>query len=142
MEKKIISKAKFIFDIIISFIIWNFVISILGKLTVSLINKIISNDIITTFVSYTFWILKSILIIFLCYLNNKNKRVAKYELEKTKIIILIMFYVFIIGLSMLDITYGVIQNPIVWIPLIIIHMFLIALFNDIMFRRCIYYEKK
>ena len=142
MEKKIVSKKRFIFSIIISLLIWDLIVSLLGQLIISLVSKFTDNNILTSFVSYTVWILKSVLIISLCYLNNKKKRVAKYELEKTKINILIIFYILLIGLSITDITEGIILNPIIWIPLVIIHMFLIALFNDIMFRRCIYYEKK
>lgn len=142
MEKKIVSKKRFIFSIIISLLIWDLIVSLLGQLIISLVSKFTDNNILTSFVSYAVWIFKSILIISLCYLNNKKKRVAKYELEKTKINILIIFYILLIGLSITDITEGIILNPIIWIPLVIIHMFLIALFNDIMFRRCIYYEKK
>lgn len=142
MEKKIVSKKRFIFSIIISLLIWDLIVSLLGQLIISLVSKFTDNNILTSFVSYTVWIFKSILIISLCYLNNKKKRVAKYELEKTKINILIIFYILLIGLSITDITEGIILNPIIWIPLVIIHMLLIAIVNDIMFRRCISNEER
>lgn len=142
MEKKIVSKKRFIFSIIISLLIWDLIVSLLGQLIISLVSKFTDNNILTSFVSYIVWIFKSILIISLCYLNNKKKRVAKYELEKTKINILIIFYILLIGLSITDITEGIILNPIIWIPLVIIHMLLIAIVNDIMFRRCISNEER
>ena len=90
---------------------------------------------------YAMWILNSALIILLCYINNKNKIVSKNELDKTKKDILIIFYIFM-GLSTFNLMNLIKDSMIVWIPILILQMFLITLINGIMFRRCIYYEKK
>lgn len=63
-------------------------------------------------------------------------------MEKVKIIGLVIFYIMIIGINLTNIVDGVITSPIIWIPLIIIDMFLIALINELSFRRFIANEKK
>lgn len=141
MEKKKVSKTKFIFSIIISFLVWNLVTWFLGNVALGLFNRI-NNNLIKVIGSYVIWILKSLMIITMVYLNNRKKRVAKYELNKVKIISLVIFYVLTIGISISDIIESIMLLPLVSIVATIIHMFLIALINDIMFRRCISNEEK
>lgn len=141
MEKKIISIGKFLFSIIISFLVWDLVTWFVGNLLLGLINNI-NNGILSLVGGFVIWILKSFIIISLTYMNNKNKRVAKYQLEKAKIICLIIFYLFIIGFYITEITNGVISSPIIWSIVTIIHVFLIAFINEIMYRRWINNEKK
>lgn len=141
MEKKKVSKTKFIFSIIISFLVWNLVTWFLGNMVLGFLNRI-DNNLIKVIGSYAIWILKSLMIITMVYLNNRKKRVAKYELNKVKIISLVIFYVLTIGISISDIIESIMSLPLVSIVATIIHMFLIALINDIMFRRCISNEEK
>ncbi len=141
MEKKIVSKAKFIFSIIISFLVWDLVTWFIGNLVLGILNKY-SDNLFSVLLTYVVWVLKSLIIIVLTYFNNRKKRVAKYELNKVKIINLIIFYAFTIGISISDITENIMSSPIIPIIVTIIHMFLIALVNDIMFRRCISNEEK
>lgn len=141
MEKKIVSKGKFIFNIIISFLVWDLVTWFIGNFALGILNKH-SDNIFYALLTYVVWILKSLIIICLTYINNRKKRVAKYELNKVKIINLIIFYGLTIGISISDITETIMTSPLVPIIAIIVHMFLIALVNDIMFRRCISNEEK
>lgn len=140
-KKNIVSLGKYIFSITISFLIWDSVTwFILNLLLIPIRMK--NNTTLLLISSFAIWILKSIIIISMTYLNNKNKRVAKYQLEKAKITSLIIFYVFIIGLYVSEIVDGVIASPIIWGITTIIHIFLIAYVNEIMFKRWIYDEKK
>ncbi len=141
MEKKIVSKAKFIFSIIISFLVWDLVTWFIGNLVLGILNKY-SDNLFSVLLTYVVWILKSLIIIILTYMNNKKKRVAKYELNKVKIINLVIFYIFTIGLSISEIAESIMLAPLISIISTIAHMFLIALVNDIMFRRCISNEEK
>ena len=136
MEKKIVSKAKFIFSIIISFLVWYLVTWFIWNIVLGILNKY-GDNLFSVLLTYVVWVLKSLIIIVLTYFNNRKKRVAKYELNKVKIINLIIFYAFTIGISISDITENIMS-----IIVTIIHMFLIALVNDIMFRRCISNEEK
>ena len=141
MEKKIVSKAKFIFSIIISFLVWDLVTWFIGNLVLGILNKY-GDNLFSVLLTYVVWILKSLIIIILTYMNNKKKRVAKYELNKVKIINLVIFYIFTIGLSISEIAESIMLAPLISIIATIAHMFLIALVNDIMFRRCISNEEK
>lgn len=141
MEKKIVSKAKFIFSIIISFLVWYLVTWFIGNIVLGILNKY-GDNLFSVFLTYVVWILKSLIIIILTYMNNKKKRVAKYELNKVKIINLVIFYIFTIGLSISEIAESIMLAPLISIIATIAHMFLIALVNDIMFRRCISNEEK
>lgn len=141
MEKKIVSKEKFIFNILVSFLIWDLVTWFLGNLILGMLNKY-GDNIFVSISTYIVWILKSLIIICLTYIKNKNKRVAKYELNKVKIINLVIIFILTIGLSISDITESIMASPLLPIIATIIHMFLIAIVNDIMFRRCISNEEK
>lgn len=140
-KKNIVSLGKYIFSIVVSFLIWDSVTwFILNLLLIPIRMK--NNTTLLLISSFVIWILKSIIIISMTYLNNKNKRVAKYQLEKAKIISLIIFYIFIVGLYVSEIVDGVITSPIIWGTTTIIHIFLIAYVNEITFKRWIYDEKK
>ena len=141
MQKKIVGIGKFVFSVFISFLIWDFVTWFIGIFALGLINKI-NNDILSLIGVFTIWILKSFIIITLTYMSNRNKRVAKYQLEKAKIICLIIFYVLIIGFNISEITNGIIATPTIWSIVTIFHIFLIAFINEIMYKRWIYNEKK
>ena len=141
MEKKIVSKGKFIFNILVSFLVWDLVAWFLGNLILGMLNKY-SDNIFAALSTYIVWIIKSTMIIILTYFNNRKKRVAKYELNKVKIINLVIFYILTIGISLSNITESIMSSPLVPIIATIVHMFLIALVNDIMFRRCISNEEK
>lgn len=90
---------------------------------------------------YAMWILNSVLIILLCYINNKKKIVSKNELDKTKKGILVIFYIFM-GLSTLNLMNLIKDSMIVWVPILILQMFLITFVNDAMFKKYMHYDKK
>ena len=141
MNKKIVSKTKFIINIIISALIWMFLLSFIHNVIIGLLNKF-EDNIFIIILSYVIWIIMTLLIVFMSYISNIKKRVAKYEMEKVKIICLMIFYIMIIGINLTSIVDGVITLPFVWIPLIIMDMFLIAFVNELSFRRFIANEKK
>lgn len=141
MNKKIVSKTKFLINIIISALIWSFLLSFIYDIVIGLFNRVESNVLIII-LSYFVWMIMTLLIVFMSYISNIKRRVAKYEMEKVKIIGLVIFYIMIIGINLTNIVDGVITSPIIWIPLIIIDMFLIALINELSFRRFIANEKK
>ena len=145
MKKKIVSRKKFIFSIAISLLIWILVVNLLSFILITLIDKLTNNVMLCVFMACAMWILNSALIVLLCYINNKKKIVSKNELGKTKISVLIIFYIFIVGLSGInnaDFMNLIIEKPIVWILLMIIQMFLITFVNDAMFKKYMHYDKK
>lgn len=141
MQKKIVSIGRFIFSIFISFLVWDLVTWFFGNLALGIINKI-NNNVLSLVGGFIIWIIKSIIIITMTYFNNRKKRVAKYQLEKAKIISLVIFYILIIGLYITEITEGVMSSLIIWPLVTIFHIFLIALVNEIMYKRWICNEEK
>ena len=141
MKKKIISRKKFIFSIIISLLIWGPTVNLLSFILIALIYTLTNNSTLAKFMWYAMWILNSVLIILLCYINNKKKIVSKNELDKTKKGILVIFYIFM-GLSTLNLMNLIKDSMIVWIPILILQMFLITFVNDAMFKKYMHYDKK
>lgn len=141
MQKKIVGIGKFVFSVFISFLVWDLVTWFFGNFALGIIDKI-NNNVLTLVGGFAIWIIKSLIIITMAYFNNRNKRVAKYQLEKAKIINLVMFYILTIGLYISEITDGVISSPIIWPLATIFHIFLIAFINEIMYKRWICNEEK
>lgn len=141
MEKKVVSKGKFLLHIFLSFLVWDLVAGFLNNLILSVLN-LISNTMLAVILTYVLWMLHSVYIIVMVYFNNKNKTVATESLSKVRRMNLILFYVLTIGLSISTIAEGFVSFPIALIIITIVHMLLIAFVNDWMFRRYISDEER
>lgn len=140
MNKKIVSKTKYIVSLFISFIVWSIVLWFLNTILTGLFKNI--GDSAYLIYTYVIYVLECVIIIPLCYINNRKKRVAKYESEKTKIYALIMFYILFIGIAIDDITEGMLSSPMIFIPLIVAKVLLITFINELMFKRSMKDEEK
>lgn len=142
-NKKVISKSKFVIHIILSFIVWDFIINIVSRLCGNLLYELLKNNKYAYILGISlFLILMVVIKIFLTYYFNKKHRVSIYQFESTQNLILIIFYIFVIGFNLESILFRLFYSPIITIIIIVLEMYIIYIVNGKMFERYISDEKK
>jgi len=96
VERKVMSKGKFIFHIFLSFGLWNLITLFIFKILMNGLIYKINNAVILLIIFNVLWIGTSVLQIFLTYWFNKFNTPQEYQLRSAKNTNLIMFLIFII----------------------------------------------
>ncbi len=146
IEKKTLSKGKFIFSVLVSFLIWNFVSGFLiNNLLVQLVFK--SFDSVNfpiwvylwvyIFLINAFWILESVLEIYFSYRLNRFKTVEEYQYSSTRNVLLLIFYISILLINKSTISILAGYNPILQYSMLVIHIVVIWFMNKKMFYKWI-----
>lgn len=142
-NKKMLKKGSFIGHIFLSFVVWNFIFGFLFNI---LVNNFIFNISRTSPMGYSvlfnlFWIIIDFIVMVLVYNFNKKYYILDNECNSSRGIVLILFYVFMVGINISRIIDLMNINLILQIIFVILHMFMIWFFNEKLFRRYIYNEK-
>lgn len=135
IEQKKVSKGVFIFQFALSFLVWNFVLLFVFELLIgSVVYQLFKNNAIMYILIYNIlWIISSVGQIFITYWFNKSKTVEEYQLNSSRKIILILFYVFIIYINKGYILKLMDYNMILGSIMLILHMIIIWFVNDKLF---------
>lgn len=134
VEKKVMSKGKFILHIFLSLVLWNFITNVIYKfLTYGIYQLLKNNTLVCFLIINVLTIGASALQIFLTYWFNKFNTPQEYQLRSTKNINLIMFLISLIFINMENIEKIFNGNLIVSIVMgvfLVIHMITIWFVNE------------
>ena len=137
VEKKVMSKGKFIFHIFLSLVLWNFITNVIYRFLTYGIYQLLENNVFICFlIINVLTIGSSALQIFLTYWFNKFNTPQEYQLRSAKNINLIMFLIGLIFINMENIEKIFNGNLIVSIVMgvfLVIHMITIWFVNEKIF---------
>lgn len=131
MEKKVLNKKGFLVHIILSFIVWDFILGLGFEFLLGIIPRYNYNLLI--FLSNLIWIIKTILTMLLTYFFNRKNTVDGCDVHSVKKISLALFYFgMIINFDFIMACFSI--NFIITIIMLIFHIWCIYFCNNKFFR--------
>lgn len=136
VEKKVMSKGKFVFHIFLSFGLWNLITLFIFKILMNGLIYKINNAVALLIIFNVLWIGASVLQILLTYWFNKFNTPQEYQLRSAKNTNLIMFLILIIFINKETIARFFDINTLLSILMgvfLVIHMIVIWFVNEKLF---------